>query len=257
MVAMDACSRATCDSSAIVTLSRKRRCTRVLTVLRNQVAVTDRLRPKTAITSRRRSAWTTPSPRSFSHSAKRASGSAASCDNANEATSIPGSWRYPSFSARHIEESAGGRRSGEEIVSGSLFVRGGAEPFGLQVEHRAIAPALRHQLVVGAQLDNPAVLEHTDAVGVTHSRKPMRDQDRRRPTGGREDAVEDLGLAADVELGGGLVEQHQPRPEPHRTQRPGEGDTLPLATRELRTARVAAGERCVERREPCSAGLGD
>ncbi len=39
MVAIEACSRATCDSSAIVTLSRKRRCTRVLTVARNQVAV--------------------------------------------------------------------------------------------------------------------------------------------------------------------------------------------------------------------------
>ena len=33
-----ACSCATCDSSAMVTLSRKRRCTRVLTVRRNQVA---------------------------------------------------------------------------------------------------------------------------------------------------------------------------------------------------------------------------
>ncbi len=41
MVAIEACSRATCASSAIVTLSRKRRCTRVLTVVRNQVAVAD------------------------------------------------------------------------------------------------------------------------------------------------------------------------------------------------------------------------
>ena len=39
MVAIDASSVATCDSSAIVTLSRNRRCTRVLTVCRNQVAV--------------------------------------------------------------------------------------------------------------------------------------------------------------------------------------------------------------------------
>ena len=42
MVATDACSRATCDSSAMVTLSRKPRCTRVLTVRRNQVAAADR-----------------------------------------------------------------------------------------------------------------------------------------------------------------------------------------------------------------------
>ena len=45
IVATDACSRATCDSSAIVTLSRKRRCTRVLTVRRNQVAAADTPRP--------------------------------------------------------------------------------------------------------------------------------------------------------------------------------------------------------------------
>ena len=35
----EACRRATCASSAIVTLSRKRRCTRVLMVRRNHVAV--------------------------------------------------------------------------------------------------------------------------------------------------------------------------------------------------------------------------
>ena len=93
MVAIDACRRATCDSSAIVTLSRKRRCTRVLTVARNQVAVADTPRPRAAVTSRRRSPWSTPSPRSFSHSASSASGSAASCDSANAATSSPGSWR--------------------------------------------------------------------------------------------------------------------------------------------------------------------
>ena len=48
-----ACSRATCDSSAIVTLSRKRRCMRVLTVRRNQVAVADTPSPRAAASSRR------------------------------------------------------------------------------------------------------------------------------------------------------------------------------------------------------------
>ena len=41
MVATDAWRRATCDSSAIVTLSRKPRCTRVLTVRKNQVPATE------------------------------------------------------------------------------------------------------------------------------------------------------------------------------------------------------------------------
>ena len=41
MVAIEASSVATCDSSAIVTLSRNRRCTRVLTVWRNHVAAAE------------------------------------------------------------------------------------------------------------------------------------------------------------------------------------------------------------------------
>ena len=53
MVATEACSRATCDSSAIVTLSRKRRCTRVLIVRRNQVAVADTPRPTAAASTSR------------------------------------------------------------------------------------------------------------------------------------------------------------------------------------------------------------
>ena len=65
------------------------------------------------------------------------------------------------------------------------------------------------------------------------------------PRGG-EDAVEDLGLAAHVELGGGLVEQHEPGAQPHRAQRPGQGDALPLAAREVGAALVAAGEQRVE-----------
>ena len=55
IVAIDASSRATCDSSAIVTLSRKRRCTRVLTVRRNQVAVADTPSATAAIRTRRQS----------------------------------------------------------------------------------------------------------------------------------------------------------------------------------------------------------
>jgi len=45
---------------------------------------------------------------------------------------------------------------------------------------------------------------------------------------GGEDAVEDLGLAAHVELRGGLVEKHQTGPQPHRAEGAGESDTLPL-----------------------------
>src|SRR6266576_2616523 len=113
IVAMEAWSRATCDSRAIVTLSRKRRCTRVLTVRRNQVAVADTPRP-TAATRTRPGRWSsTPSPRS-------------------------------------IDQSAGGRsrrRSAEDVI-GSLFVLRGDEALRLQIEHRLIAAAACHELVV-------------------------------------------------------------------------------------------------------------
>src|SRR5260370_19741186 len=52
MVATDACSCATWDSSAMVTLSRKRRCTRVLTVRRNHVAAVDTPWPISSTTLR-------------------------------------------------------------------------------------------------------------------------------------------------------------------------------------------------------------
>ena len=78
MVVTPACSRATCDLSAIDTLSRNRRCTRVLTVFSSQVAVADRPRPRPATTRRLRSWCCTPELRSCSHSAISASGSAAS-----------------------------------------------------------------------------------------------------------------------------------------------------------------------------------
>ena len=92
----------------------------------------------------------------------------------------------------------------------------------LEVEHRAVAAAERHQLVVGAELDDPAVLDHADAVGAAHGREPVRDEDRRAAPRGVEQPVEDLGLAADVELGRGLVEdaRRRRRAAPRRGRAP-------------------------------------
>ena len=54
IVATDAWSEATCDSSATVTLSRNRRCTRTLTVRRNHVAADDTPSPVDASKHQRR-----------------------------------------------------------------------------------------------------------------------------------------------------------------------------------------------------------
>ena len=58
--------------------------------------------------------------------------------------------------------------------------------------------------------------------------------------------VEDLRLAAHVELRGGLVEQHHAGAELHGAQRARQRDALPLAAREIGAALVAARENRVE-----------
>src|SRR5437660_10225323 len=94
---------------------------------------------------------------------------------------------------------AGGRSSVEDIELRSRLAVV-PEARRLQLEHRAIAAPGRHQLVVRAELDHLAVLQHADAVGVAHRRKAMRDENRGGVPRSGEDTVEDQGLAADVEL---------------------------------------------------------
>ena len=71
----------------------------------------------------------------------------------------------------------------------------------------------------------------------------------------REDPVEDLGLAAHVELRGRLVEQHHAGAEPHGAQRTGQRDALPLPAGEIGAARVATRQDRVEIGETGRAGL--
>src|SRR5579872_5540383 len=157
MVAIDACSRATCDSSAIVTLSRKRRCKRVLTVRRNQVPATEMPSAIAARRTRATSCPSTPWPSSLSQRASSASGNAAAIARTNAQNIRVGSLRYPNLHSRHIDDSAGGRSStgaapfglvSDEDVIGHPFLVFVAEALRLQVEHGAVPTAQRHQLVV-------------------------------------------------------------------------------------------------------------
>src|SRR5262245_9641392 len=107
-----------------------------------------------------------------------------------------------------MEDKAGGKRSVEDIELRFLLTVF-AEARRLQIEHRAVTGAGGHQLVVRAELDHFAVLEHADAVGVANGREPMRDQNGGGALRGGENAIKDLGLAAHIELGGRLVEQNQ------------------------------------------------
>jgi hypothetical protein len=82
-----------CDSSAIVTLSRKRRRTRVLTVRRNHVAVAEIPRPIAEVAMSAGEWSRTPLPRSMSESASSASGSAATSVSRNDTSMSRGSFR--------------------------------------------------------------------------------------------------------------------------------------------------------------------
>ena len=93
IVTTDACRSATWDSRAMVILSRKRRCRRVDTVRRNHVATAETARPMAAIRTRSESPSMTPSPSMASHSARSASGSAASSADTNAKPMSIGSWR--------------------------------------------------------------------------------------------------------------------------------------------------------------------
>src|SRR5579862_1271610 len=227
MVSTDACNCATCASSAMVTLSRKRRCTRVLMVRRNHVAAVDTPNPMAA-TCTRPSRWLmTPRPNNISHRARSASGSAASCESTSDAIIKRGSWRYPSLHNRHMEDSAGGRgsmagpRSGEDVIRGALLVAGNTEALCLKIKHGPITPAKRHQFVVGAKLDDPSVLEHADTIGVANGGETMRDQDGGAMAGCSQQAIEYLRFTADVELCCRFVEQHDAGAELDGRQRPG------------------------------------
>jgi hypothetical protein len=172
------------------------------------VAAADNARPMAdACTSPGRCS-STPSPRNFNHKAIKASGSAASCDSAKADSIRRGSCWYPSLHSRHIDDNAGGSASSlrEDIIGFALFVFSGVEPLRLQIEHRPVAPALGDQFVVRPELDDAAVLEHADPVGVADRGKAMRNQDGGAIARGRENPVEDFRFTAHVELRRRFVE---------------------------------------------------
>ena len=102
------------------------------------------------------------------------------------------------------------------------------------------------------ELDHAAVFEHADAVGLTHGREAVRDQDRGGVAGRGEDPGEDLGFAPHVELCGRLVEQHEARALLDGAERARQRDALPLATRQIGAARIAARQH-LSRSARCSA----
>src|SRR5690348_10202388 len=151
---------------------------RVLTVVRNHVPAVDTPSAIAANVMRLVSCAVTPSASSLSHSASSVSGNAANNESRNADHINAGSSSNPSRQSRHIDESAGGKSSfgflplREDVMRHALLV-GLAESLRLKIEHRAIPSVARHELVVRSELHDLSVLEHADAIGEAHGRKPM------------------------------------------------------------------------------------
>src|SRR5713101_886701 len=104
--------------------------------------------------------------------------------------------------------------SSYELIARNSFFRVGrsfAEARRLQLEHRAVASAKRHQFVMRSQFDHAPMFEHANAIRVTHRRESMRYQNCRRVVRRRQNSIENLALAPYIELRGRLVEQYHPR----------------------------------------------
>ena len=113
---------------------------------------------------------------------------------------------------------------------------------------------LGHQLFMGAPLDDFAVIDHQDLVGVLHGLQPVGDHDDGLLPGQRLDGLRQLVLVLRVHVGGGLVQEDHRRVLHHG---PGDGDALALAAGQVRAALadhgvVAVGQR---RDEVVAAGL--
>ena len=110
-----------------------------------------------------------------------------------------------------------------------------------------------HQLVVGAFLDDPTVVEHHDAVGVADGRQAVGDHQRRAAAQRFVERGLHVRLVLVVEVAGGLVEDHDDRV---LQQQPGDRQALLLAAAQpvaaLADHRVVAvgqrGDRVVDPR---------
>ena len=114
----------------------------------------------------------------------------------------------------------------------------------LEFEQFGVAAAAQHQFLVGALLDQAAVLQHENPVGHPHGAEAVRDVERHAAAGQGSEPCEQVVLGPGVEGGGRLVQHQDLRVARVAHEGAGEGDLLPFAAREL----VAALEPLAERR---------
>ena len=102
-----------------------------------------------------------------------------------------------------------------------------------------VEAARRHELVVGAVLDDPALAQHDDEVGVLHRRDAVDTRNVVRPRRTLPQALEDLLLGLGVDGGERVVEDEDARVDGERA-REGGALLLPAGERDARARRPSS-----------------
>ena len=152
----------------------------------------------------------------------------------------PARRRHRRRGRRHRRQAAPADSAARWTASAERLSLAGSGGRGLRpgaVEARVGAARL-DQLVVGALLGDPAAFEDDDLAGAADRREAVGDDDRGAALQQPLQALLDRLLGAHVDVGGRLVEDQDAR---LGQQRPGEGDELALAGRELDAALADLG----------------
>ena len=148
--------------------------------------------------------------------------------------------RHPTFRfPRSVRREQTPAASNFDAAGVSVMGWGVSGPDGVAGVELVVPALLGDQLVVAAPLDDPALFQDHDAVGVLDGGEPVGDDEGGPPGHQGVHARLDQGLGPGVDGAGGLV-QDQHRRVGHR--RPGDGQQLPLALAEVG---AVAGEQGV------------
>src|SRR5436190_1978945 len=148
----------------------------------------------------------------------------ASGDAARYATSVTQSPSEASLAMRSGGQAGFARLPGLTLVGRALC--NVCSPVSIE---RRVEPTLLHELVVAALLDDAAVLEHHNQIGVANRREAMRDDEGGPTRQEQPQRLLDLPLRADVDRRRRFVEDEDPR---IREQGACQGDQLALPERE-------------------------
>ncbi len=149
----------------------------------------------------------------------------------------------------HFRKLAPPQADGEDEERG--YLTGSSHQLGLDQEPVGAAPF--DQFLVGAALDDLAVAEHQDAVGMAHGGQAVGDDQAGAAAHQALERLVDQPLALGIQRGGGLVEQQDARIGENGA---GDGDALALAAGKFGAARADEGVIALGQRGDEIVGVG-